>query len=77
MNEYEVDILLKEYADLKEKHDKLCAFLLRVEEGSSPLHDDYPVGELYEQKDAMSNYLCALRARLAYEGVKVGNDDDK
>ncbi len=70
------DELLKEYAELKEKHRKLLAFLARVEEGSSPVHDDYPVGELYMQESAMRDYLAALRGRLSYEGVEIDDDDE-
>lgn len=63
--------LIDEYRELKEKYDKLCSFIERVEEGSSPIHDDYPVSELYEQQVAMEAYLDALSARLAYEGVET------
>ena len=63
--------LTMEYLDVKSRYDKLCAFIQRVEEGSSPIHDDYPVKELYDQQEAMRGYLSALKARLSYEGVKV------
>ncbi len=63
--------VVAEYRELKDKYDKLCAFIMRVEEGSSPIHDDYPVRELYEQQVAMEAYLDALSARLAYEGVET------
>ena len=63
--------LTMEYLGVKDRYTKLCAFIRRVEEGSSPIHDDYPVGELYEQQEAMKNYLCSLKARLEYEGVKT------
>ena len=63
--------LTMEYLDLKSRYDKLCAFIQRVEEGSSPIHDDYPVGELYEQQSGMKKYLDALKVRLCYEGVEV------
>ena len=63
--------LIDEYHELKEKYGKLCSFIERVEEGSSPIHDDYPVSELYEQQVAMEAYLDALSARLAYEGVET------
>jgi hypothetical protein len=70
MDDYKTK-LINEYHELKDKYDKLCAFILRVEEGSSPIHDDYPVRELYEQQVAMEAYLDALSARLAYEGVET------
>lgn len=63
--------LTLEYATLRDKHKKLCAFLGRVEEGSSPIHDDYPVAELYKQQKAMEDYLDALKVRLEYMGVKT------
>lgn len=56
-----------EYLELQDKYTKLCAFLKRVEEGSSPIHDDYPVGELYKQQTAMRDYLDALKARIEFE----------
>lgn len=60
-----------EYLGVKDRYTKLCAFIQRVEDGSSPIHDDYPVSELYEQQKAMKEYLDALKARLEYEGVKT------
>lgn len=60
-----------EYLDVKDRYDKLCAFIRRVEDGGSPIHDDYPVRELYEQQEAMRSYLSALKGRLNYEGVEV------
>lgn len=60
-----------EYLILKDRYKKLCAFIQRVEDGSSPIHDDYPVAELYEQQKAMEEYLDALKVRLEYEGVKT------
>lgn len=59
--------LTSEYHELKAKYDKLCTFIGRVEEGSSPIHDDYPVGELYKQQTAMRDYLDALKARIEFE----------
>ena len=55
--------LINEYHDLKDKYDKLCAFIGRVEEGSSPIHDDYPVAELYQQKESMEKELEELKGR--------------
>lgn len=63
--------MMMEYLGVKDRYTKLCAFIRRVEEGSSPIHDDYPVGELYEQQKAMKEYLDALKSRLEYEGVKT------
>lgn len=63
--------LTLEYLDVKNRYEKLCAFLLRVEEGSSPIHDDYPVAELYKQQKAMAAYLVSLKTRLSYAGVEV------
>ena len=63
--------LSMEYLSVKDRYKKLCAFIQRVEDGSSPIHDDYPVAELYEQQKAMMEYLDALKARLEYEGVKT------
>ncbi len=60
-----------EYLIVKDRYKKLCAFIQRVENGSSPIHDDYPVAELYEQQKAMKEYLDALKVRLEYEGVKT------
>lgn len=60
-----------EYLIVKGRYKKLCAFIQRVEEGSSPIHEDYPVSELYEQQKAMKEYLDALKVRLEYEGVKT------
>lgn len=57
--------LIDEYRELKEKYDKLCSFIERVEEGSSPIHDDYPVSELYEQKVEMEKELEELKGRMA------------
>ena len=63
--------LKAEYDELKTKYDKLCAFLYRVEEGSSPIHDDYPVAELYEQKVVMEQRLNELKTRFKALGVEV------
>ena len=63
--------LVTEYNTLLSKYAKLCDFLKRVEDGSSPIHDDYPVAELYEQQKAMKEYLDALKVRLEYEGAKM------
>ncbi len=56
--------LINEYRELKDKYDKLCAFIARVEEGSSPIHDDYPVAELYQQKVEMEKELAELKWRM-------------
>lgn len=56
--------LVTEYNTLLSKHTKLCDFLKRVEEGSSPIHDDYPVSELYEQKESMEKELEELKGRM-------------
>ena len=56
--------IVAEYHELKDKYDKLCAFLKRVEEGSSPIHDDYPVAELYQQKVEMEKELEELKGRM-------------
>ena len=56
--------LINEYHKLKDKYDKLCAFIGRVEEGSSPIHDDYPVAELYQQKVEMEKELEELKGRM-------------
>ena len=55
--------IVAEYRELKDKYDKLCAFIARVEEGSSPIHDDYPVAELYQQKESMEKELEELKGR--------------
>ena len=47
--------LVTEYNTLLSKYAKLCDFLKRVEDGSSPIHDDYPVSGLYEQQKQMQN----------------------
>lgn len=54
---------MTDYQELKASYDKLCAFLSRVEDGSSPIHDDTPVAELYQQKAMMENMLAALEDR--------------
>lgn len=56
--------LVTEYNTLLSKYTKLCDFLKRVEEGSSPIHDDYPVSELYEQKESMEKELEELKGRM-------------
>ena len=56
--------IVAEYHKLKDKYDKLCAFIGRVEEGSSPIHDDYPVAELYQQKVEMEKELEELKGRM-------------
>jgi uncharacterized protein YdcH (DUF465 family) len=58
-----IDIITK-YNTLLSKYTKLCDFLHRVEEGSSPIHDDYPVSELYEQKVEMEQELKELKGRM-------------
>ena len=63
--------LVTEYNTLMSKYAKLCDFLKRVEDGSSPVHDDYPVGELYEQQKEMEAQLAELRTRLKALGVEV------
>ena len=64
--------MITEYNDLLTRYNKLCAFIQRVEDGSSPIHDDYPVRELYEQKAGMEKYLAALKERLKYEEEREG-----
>lgn len=56
-------MIMTDYQELKARYDKLCAFLARVEDGSSPIHDDTPVAELYQQKAMMENMLAALEDR--------------
>ena len=56
--------LINEYRELKDKYDKLCAFIARVEEGSSPIHEDDPVAELYQQKESMEEELEELKGRM-------------
>lgn len=63
--------LVTEYNTLMSKYAKLCDFLKRVEDGSSPVHDDYPVGELYEQQKQMQKELSELKTRLKALGVEV------
>ena len=63
--------LYNDYEDLKARYDKLCAFLERVEDGSSPIHDDYPVAELYEQKMVMEQEMQTLQAKLKRRGYDV------
>lgn len=63
--------LYNDYEDLKARYDKLCAFLERVEDGSSPIHDDYPVAELYEQKAVMEQEMQTLQAKLKRRGYDV------
>ena len=63
--------LVTEYNTTLSKYAKLCDFLKRVEEGSSPIHDDYPVGELYEQQKQMQKELSDLKTRLKALGVEV------
>lgn len=60
--------LTSEYHELKAKYDKLCAFIGRVEEGSSPIHDDYPVAELYQQRDEMKQQLDSMKTELKIKG---------
>lgn len=56
--------LVTNYNALLSKYAKLCDFLSRVEEGSSPIHDDYPVAELYQQKVEMERELEELKGRM-------------
>ena len=56
--------LVTEYNQTLSKYTKLCDFLRRVEEGSSPIHDDYPVSGLYEQKVEMEKVLGELKGRM-------------
>lgn len=58
-----IDIITK-YNTLLSKYNKLRDFLSRVEEGSSPIHDDYPVSELYKQKVEMEKELEELKGRM-------------
>ena len=71
MSDEQIARLMEEYIDIKARYEKLCAFILRVEEGSSPIHDDYPVSELYEQKVGMASYIASLKKRLEDEGVEM------
>ena len=59
--------LVTEYNTLLSKYAKLCDFLKRVEDGSSPIHDDYPVGELYEQKAEMEKVMKSLKEQIGSE----------
>ena len=56
--------LVTKYNTLLSKYTKLCDFLKRVEDGNSPIHDDYPVGELYQQKESMEKELEKLKGRI-------------
>lgn len=56
--------LITEYNQTLSKYTKLCDFLKRVEDGSSPIHDDYPVSGLYEQKGSMEKVLEELKAKI-------------
>ena len=56
--------LITNYNTLLSKYNKLCDFLRRVEDGSSPIHDDYPVSGLYEQKVEMEKMLEELKGRM-------------
>ena len=58
-----IEVVTK-YNTLLSKYNKLRDFLSRVEEGSSPIHDDYPVSELYEQKVEMEKELEELKGRM-------------
>ena len=58
-----IDLATK-HNQLLSSYTKLCDFLQRVEEGSSPIHDDYPVSELYEQKVEMERELEELKGRM-------------
>ena len=59
--------LITEYNTTLSKYAKLCDFLKRVEDGSSPIHDDYPVGELYKQKAEMEEYLRSMKEQIGNE----------
>ena len=59
--------LITEYNTTLSKYAKLCDFLKRVEEGSSPIHDDYPVGDLYEQKAEMEKVLKSMKEQIGSE----------
>lgn len=59
--------LITEYNTTMSKYAKLCDFLKRVEEGSSPIHDDYPVGDLYEQKAEMEKVMKSLKEQIGSE----------
>ena len=63
--------LVTDYNTLMSKYAKLCDFLKRVEDGSSPIHDDYPVSGLYEQQKQMQKELSELKTRLKALGVEV------
>ena len=63
--------LITEYNTVLSKYAKLCDFLKRVEDGSSPIHDDYPVGELYEQKAEMEKVLKSLKEQIGSEEAKA------
>ena len=63
--------LVTEYNTTLSKYAKLCDFLKRVEDGSSPIHDDYPVSGLYEQQKQMQKELSELNTRLKALGVEV------
>lgn len=64
MSDEQIEHLMDDYTDLKMRYAKLCAFLERVEDGSSPIHDDYPVAELYQQKVEMERELEELKGRM-------------
>ncbi len=63
--------MMEEYTDLKMRYNSLCSFIERVEEGSSPIHDDYPVAELYDQRKVMELSLNRQRDALREKGVEV------
>lgn len=63
--------LVTQYNTLLSKYTKLCDFLNRVEEGSSPIHDDYPVAELYQQRKVMELSLNRQRDALREKGVEL------
>lgn len=70
MNAWDVR-LMAEYMDLKDRYEKLCRMLEKLDAGTLEFTLKTPRGVLVKQRDAMREYLDILEYRVKVEGVYV------
>ena len=62
---------IAEYAELKDRHEKLCAMLGKLSAGTLEFTPDCPAELLRKQERAMELYLQCLEERALYEKVTL------
>lgn len=68
MNAWDVR-LMAEYMDLKDRYEKLCRMLEKLDVGTLEFAPKTPRDVLAKQRDVMRQYLDILEYRARVEGV--------